>query len=150
LHRILVVNGPNLNLLGRRQPSIYGKESLADVETRLRERARQWKDLELRFFQSNGEGTLLDWLQQEAPEAHGIILNPGGLTHSSICLRDALEALERPCIEVHLSNIQAREDFRRRSVVAEVCVGSVCGLGAFGYEAALEALARRAGLQRRP
>lgn len=147
--RLLVVNGPNLNLLGQRQPAIYGNETLADIEARLRQAARHWVDLELRFFQSNAEGAILDWLQEEGPQAAGIILNPGGLTHGSVCLRDVVEALERPCVEVHLSNIHGRERFRRRSLVAGVCVGSICGFGAFGYEAALEALARRLGLERR-
>ena len=148
MHCILVMNGPNLNLLGRRDPALYGAATLAELETRLRACARQWRDLELRLMQSNSEGTLLDWLHAEASSAQGLVINPGGLTHTSVCLRDAIEAVGLPTIEVHLSNIDARESFRRRSRIAAVCVGSIRGLGAFGYEAALEALALRAGLER--
>lgn len=149
MHRLLVLQGPNLNLLGNREPELYGSVTLANLEARLAERARQWEDLELRSFQSNSEGALLDWLHAEAPRAHGLILNPGGLTHTSVCLRDAVAAVGLPAIEVHLTNIDAREHFRRRSLLAPVCIGSIRGLGAFGYEAALEALAQRAGLRRR-
>jgi 3-dehydroquinate dehydratase II len=140
MQRILVGHGPNLNLLGEREPEIYGRLTLADIEQRLRARASRHADCELVFFQSNSEGALLDWLQREAPRAHGIILNPGGLAHTSVVLRDAIAALARPTVEVHLSNIHAREPFRRRSLLAAVCVGVVCGLGVAGYEAALEAL----------
>lgn len=146
MHHVLVVNGPNLNLLGRREPEVYGTETLADVEARLRARARAWTGLELVFFQSNGEGALIDWVQAEAPGAIGVILNPGGLAHTSVALRDAVAAVGTPTIEVHLSNIYARESFRRRSLVAGACIGCICGLGSYGYEVALEALARRAGL----
>jgi len=146
VHRILVLNGPNLNLLGRRDPARYGKATLADLEARLRAAARQWPGIELRFFQSNSEGALLDWLHAEAPAAHGLVLNPGGLTHTSVCLRDAVEAVGLPAIEVHLTNIEARERFRQRSLLAPVCLGTIRGLGAYGYEAALRALAARAGL----
>ena len=146
MHRVLVVNGPNLNLLGAREPEVYGTETLADIEARLRARARAWSGLELVFFQSNSEGALIDWVQAHAPGAAGVILNPGGLAHTSVALRDAVAAFGTPTIEVHLSNIHAREPFRRRSLVAGACVGCVCGLGSFGYEVALEALARRAGL----
>ena len=149
MQRILLLQGPNLNLLGRREPALYGSMSLGELEAHLAEWARQWPDLELRCFQSNGEGALLDWLHAEAPQAHGLVLNPGGLTHTSVCLRDAVVAVGLPAIEVHLTNIDARESFRRRSLLAPVCVGSIRGLGAFGYEAAVEALARRAGLRRR-
>ncbi|MFQ5600565.1 MAG: type II 3-dehydroquinate dehydratase [Candidatus Krumholzibacteriia bacterium] len=148
-HRVLVLNGPNLNLLGRREPEVYGSETLADVEERLRRRAWRWPALQLEFFQSNGEGELIDWLHEKAPGAHGAILNPGGLTHTSVALRDAVAAAGLPAIEVHISNIYARESFRRRSLLAGVCVASLCGLGTLGYEAALECLARNAGLQER-
>lgn len=140
---MLVLQGPNLNLLGTREPHVYGTETLADVESRLRTRARDWPGLELEFFQSNSEGAIVDWLQVRAPDAHGLIVNPGGLAHTSVVLRDAIAALALPAIEVHVSNIFAREEFRRTSLTSGVCVGSISGLGTFGYEAALEALATR-------
>ena len=140
--RILVVNGPSLNLLGTREPQIYGSTTLAQIEMRLRELAVQWPGLELEFFQSNSEGAILDYLHAQGPRAHGIVINPGGLAHSSVALRDAVAAIGIPAVEVHLTNIHAREPFRRRSLLAGVCRGSVCGLGPYGYEAALEALAR--------
>ena len=140
--RILVVNGPNLNLLGTREPQIYGSTTLAQIEMRLRELAVQWPGLELEFFQSNSEGAILDYLHAQGPRAHGIVINPGGLAHSSVALRDAVAAIGIPAVEVHVTNIHAREPFRRRSLLAGVCRGSVCGLGPYGYEAALEALAR--------
>ena len=143
--RVLVCNGPNLNLLGQRQPEIYGHASLADIEARLRFLARRWQDVELDFFQSNAEGEIIDWLQAQAPRAQGAIVNPGGLAHTSVVLRDAVAALGLDTVEVHLSNIYAREPFRRRSLLSGVCVGCISGLGAFGYEAALAALARRRG-----
>ena len=147
MHRVLVVNGPNLNWLGKREPELYGVETLADVETMLGARAAAWKGLELRFFQSNGEGEIIDWLQENGPGAAGLIVNPGGLTHSSVSLRDAIAALRVATIEVHVSNVFAREPFRRRSLIAGVCSGSISGLGTYGYAAALESLARRAGLR---
>lgn len=145
MRRILVVNGPNLNLLGAREPEVYGRETLADLESRLRRAAQRWPDVELVFFQSNGEGALIDFLQAQAAHAAGAILNAGGLTHTSVALRDAVRAVGLPTVEVHLTNIYAREPFRRRSLLAGVCVGSVVGLGHFGYEVALEALVRRDG-----
>jgi 3-dehydroquinate dehydratase-2 len=148
--RVLVVNGPNLDQLGRREPELYGRSTLADVEARLRTVAQGWRDLELAFFQSNSEGAIIDYLHAEAPRAGGLIFNPGGLAHTSVSLRDAVAACGVPAIEVHITNIHAREPFRRRSLVAGVCVGSVCGLGTFGYEAALAALASRAGLAALP
>jgi 3-dehydroquinate dehydratase-2 len=148
MKRILVGHGPNLNLLGEREPQIYGQFTLADIETRLRRRAAALSGCELSFFQSNSEGALLDWLHGEAPRAHGLILNPGGLAHTSVVLRDAVAAVALPTIEVHLSNIHAREPFRRRSLLAGVCLGVVTGLGIVGYEAALEVLVGR--LERGP
>jgi 3-dehydroquinate dehydratase-2 len=144
--RILVANGPNLNLLGGREPEVYGTTTLAEIEARLRAQASRWRDLELVFVQSNSEGALIDWLQAQAPAAAGIVINPGGLAHTSVALRDALAALGRPTVEVHLTNIHAREPFRRRSLLAGACLGVVCGLGPFGYEAALDGLARRLGV----
>jgi 3-dehydroquinate dehydratase-2 len=135
----LLVNGPNLNTLGTRRPEIYGTTTLAQIEARVCERAAA-HGAEVVAFQSNHEGALLDFIQQEAPAADGILINPGAFTHYSYALRDALEACERPLIEVHLSNIHARESFRHTSVIAPVALGQVAGLGWHGYLAALDAL----------
>ncbi|HZQ35433.1 MAG TPA: type II 3-dehydroquinate dehydratase [Dehalococcoidia bacterium] len=137
--RILLINGPNLNTLGTRRPEVYGTTTLAQIEARVRERAAA-HGAEIVAFQSNHEGALLDFIQQEAPAADGILINPGAFTHYSYALRDALEACERPIIEVHLSNIHARESFRHTSVIAPIALGQVAGLGWRGYLAALEAL----------
>lgn len=146
--RVLVLQGPNLNLLGTRQPDIYGTTSLAEIEARLRSAARAWRDLEVDFLQSNSEGALLDALHAADANAGAVIINPGGLAHTSVVLRDAIAALRIPTIEVHLSNVHAREPFRHELLSAGACVGVISGLGPFGYEAALQALAQRAGLQR--
>lgn len=135
---ILVVNGPNLNLLGSREPEVYGRETLADLERLLEKAARKLK-CRVEFFQSNHEGALIDCLH-EARSRDGIILNPGGLTHSSVSLRDAVAAIGVPVIEVHLSNIHAREEFRRNSLISPVASGVISGLGSEGYLLALEAL----------
>ena len=137
--RILVVNGPNLNTLGTREPEVYGSDTLPDIMGRLEERARDL-GVEIKTFQSNHEGAIIDFVQQEAPEADGVIINPGALTHYGLSLRDALAGCGRPAIEVHISNLYAREPFRRRSVTAAVCVGVISGLGWRGYLLALEAL----------
>lgn len=137
--RILLINGPNLNTLGQREPDVYGTMTLADIEARVAERAKAL-GAEVRSFQSNHEGALIDFLQQEAPAADGIIMNGGALTHYGLSLRDALASAGKPAIEVHISNIHGREWFRRRSVTAEVCRGVIAGLGWRGYIAALEAL----------
>ena len=137
--RILLINGPNLNLLGARRPEIYGRTTLAEIEAEARDRATA-AGVELICYQSNSEGALIDFIQEHAGGAVGIIMNPGAFTHYSYALRDAVEATELPLIEVHLSNIHARESFRHTSVIAPVAVGQVAGLGRHGYPAALDAL----------
>ena len=139
---VFVLNGPSLNLLGTREPEVYGSETLDDIAARLSQRAREL-GLALDIRQSNHEGHLIDWLQEaHAMGARAVILNPGGYTHTSVALRDAVAAIATPVIEVHLSNPQARESFRRRSLVAGVARGSIAGFGADGYILALDAAAR--------
>ncbi len=137
--RILLINGPNLNALGQRQPQIYGSLTLKEIEERVAQRGREL-EAELRCFQSNSEGDIVDFLQAETAEADGVIINPGALTHYSLALRVALEATDLPIIEVHISNIYAREEFRHHSVIADIAVGQISGLGWRGYISALEAL----------
>lgn len=142
--RVLVLNGPNLNLLGTREPDKYGRTTLEEIVNRLGALARSLEPpLEIEHIQSNYEGALVDAIQQRGPGAIGIVINPGALTHYSIALRDALAAIDTPAIEVHISNIHAREEFRHRSVVAPVVVGQIAGLGDHGYELALRHLAMR-------
>jgi len=145
MQHLLIVNGPNLNLLGTREPHIYGTQTLGDLEARLRARAHKLGDVTLEFFQSNSEGALLDWLQENGPRSTGVILNAGALSHTSIALRDAISALSLRVVEVHLSNTQARESFRQQSLLAAVCRGSIVGLGMVGYELAMEALCSDGG-----
>ena len=135
-----ILNGPNLNLLGVREPSIYGRDTLGDIEERCAARGAAL-GLEIDFRQSNHEGQLVDWIQEARESADGIILNAGALTHTSVALLDALSAAELPIIEVHLSNIFRRESFRHHSYVSLVANGVICGLGAKGYELALDAIA---------
>lgn len=137
--RILLVNGPNLNTLGQRQPHIYGTLTLADIVARVRERA-QGHGAEILDFQSNHEGALIDFLQAEAPSADGIIINGGAYTHTSIALRDALAATDLPVVEIHISNIYAREGFRQHSYISGIARGLITGLGWRGYLAALDGL----------
>ncbi len=144
--RILVLNGPNLNMLGRREPDVYGSQTLSDIEQML---VRSFPGHALSFLQTNHEGVLIDRLQAAQHDGtEGIILNPGGLTHTSVALRDAVSSLSVPVVEVHLSNIHAREPFRHLSLVAPVCVGQIAGLGPLGYHLAVEALANRIGGER--
>ena len=139
---VLILNGPNLNLLGTRQPEIYGRETLADIKTACQEHARTL-GLSADFIQSNHEGELVDWIQK-APSHHaGIIINPAAYTHYSIALLDALKAVKLPAIEVHISNVHQREEFRHHSVTAPACVGQIVGLGLTGYVLALRYLAGR-------
>ena len=137
---VFVLNGPNLNLLGTREPAIYGSATLADVEAACRARA-QALGLAVRFEQTNHEGQLIDWLHEAGRSAAGVALNPGGLTHTSVALHDAIKAVAPPVIEVHLSNPAAREPFRHHSYVASAARGTIAGLGVLGYVLAIEALA---------
>jgi 3-dehydroquinate dehydratase-2 len=137
--RILLVNGPNLNLLGAREPGIYGTTTLAEIEEAVSRRARELGHDTI-ALQSNSEGEIIDFLQANAKDAGAIIINPGALTHYGIGLRDCLASLSIPAVEVHLSNIYAREDFRKTSVTAPVCRGVISGLGPQSYLLALEAL----------
>ncbi len=139
---IYVLNGPNLNLLGLREPEIYGADTLDDIAGRLEDRARAL-GVAIDMRQSNHEGHLIDWLHEaQAKGAKAVLLNAGGLSHSSVALHDAVKAIGVPVIEVHLSNPQARESFRRRSLVAAAAKGTITGFGALGYELALDAAAR--------
>lgn len=138
---ILVINGPNLNLLGLREPEIYGHETLADIEEACLERAAELV-VSVEFRQSNHEGQLVDWIHEARQSADGIIINAGAYSHSSIAILDALTAAGLPVIEVHMSNIYRREDFRHVSYVSRVAQGVICGLGGQGYELALTAMAR--------
>lgn len=140
--KILVLHGPNLNLLGQRETQHYGQDTLASIDARLVQRGREG-GCEVATFQSNDEGALIDRVQAaKSDEVAYIIINPAGYTHSSVALRDALAAVAIPFIEVHLSNVHAREAFRRHSYFSEIARGVICGLGPFGYELALQAAMR--------
>ena len=139
MKRIVILNGPNLNLLGTREPDVYGNDSLEELSA-------QWTDFgkahgtEVVCLQSNVEGELVNWIQEYGFDSQAIILNPGGYTHTSVAIRDAISAVPSPVYEVHISHPDAREDFRKTSLIREVCAGSVSGLGTYGYLAALSGL----------
>ncbi|HRD30795.1 MAG TPA: type II 3-dehydroquinate dehydratase [Fimbriimonadaceae bacterium] len=139
IERVLVLNGPNLNLLGFREPELYGKQSLDDINEELVVLSQEL-GIELKIFQSNHEGALIDRIHDERKWANAIIINPGALTHYSYALRDALVSVRIPVIEVHLSNVHARESFRHTSVISPITVGQIVGLGSVGYRLALRAL----------
>ena len=136
--KILFLNGPNLNLLGQREPEIYGRTTLADIEAKVRERASELK-VEVDFRQSNVEGQLVDWIQQAKNKFDVIVINAAAYTHTSIALRDAIAAGGVPTIEIHLSNVHAREEFRHKSLIAPVCRGQITGFGQKSYILGLEA-----------
>ena len=147
--KILVVHGPNLDQLGRREPAIYGRTTLAEIDARLAQVAQE-RGVELECFQSNHEGALIERLHaaaQVGADVSGVLINPGGLTHTSVVLRDALLSTGLPFVEVHLSNVHAREPFRRHSYFSDVAVGVVCGFGAESYELALRGLLGCAALR---
>jgi 3-dehydroquinate dehydratase-2 len=136
---ILVLNGPNLNLLGTRQPEVYGSTTLADVEAMCADKAKAL-GIEIDFRQSNHEGTLVDWIHQAKGKHDGILINAGAYTHTSIALHDAIASVELPVAEVHISNIHKREEFRHLSYISKVSVGMICGFGTYGYLMGIDAL----------
>ncbi|MFU8777938.1 MAG: type II 3-dehydroquinate dehydratase [Roseovarius sp.] len=136
---VLFLNGPNLNLLGMRQPEVYGRTTLADIETMCQDAARE-RDVTITFYQSNHEGALLDAIHAARGTYDGIILNAGAYTHTSVALMDAISSVAIPTIELHLSNVHARESFRHQSYIARVALGVICGFGAQGYVLALDAM----------
>jgi 3-dehydroquinate dehydratase-2 len=140
--KILVINGPNLQLLGKREPDIYGPDGLQAVEVRLGELATDL-GVEIACRQSNHEGEIVDWIGEAADQFEGIIINPAAYTHTSIAIRDALKGCGLPALEVHISNVYSREEFRHRSLTAPVCLGQITGLGTDGYEWALRALVQK-------
>lgn len=142
--KIMVLNGPNLNLLGTREPDIYGTETLANIEAKTQARAAAL-EVEVDFRQSNNEGELVTWVQEGCADCAAIVINAAGYTHTSVAIMDALQACDIPVIELHLSNIHRREDFRRHSYISRAATGMICGFGSHGYELAIEAAAKLAG-----
>jgi 3-dehydroquinate dehydratase-2 len=140
LQKILILHGPNLNLLGQREPEVYGELTLSEIDSRLKKSGENM-GFEVRSYQSNSEGALIDALQEAQEWAAGVVFNPGGYTHTSVALRDAVAAIDVPVIEVHLSHVDAREDFRRISLISAVCVGKISGFGWRSYLLALEQMA---------
>ncbi|MCL1901931.1 MAG: type II 3-dehydroquinate dehydratase [Endomicrobia bacterium] len=141
MKKILVINGPNINMLGAREPEIYGAVTLEQIEKEIVSLAQELK-VEIEFFQSNHEGEIVDKIQQSLGKISGIIINPAAYTHTSVAIRDALSAIAVPAVEVHISNIYAREDFRHNSFTAGVCIGQIAGFGVDGYLFALKKLAK--------
>ncbi len=135
--KFIIINGPNLNLLGKRETTIYGDTDFKDYFTKLK---AQFPSITIDYYQSNIEGELIDKLQKVGFTYEGIILNAGGYTHTSVAIADTIKAISSPCVETHISNIDAREDFRRTSIIGPVCLGSISGFGLFSYQMALEAL----------
>lgn len=140
-HKVLVLNGPNLNMLGVREPEIYGRDTLADIETTCQKHAATL-DLDVEFRQSNNEGELVTWIQEARDSKDALIINAGAFTHTSVALLDALTIFAKPVIELHLSNVFSREEFRHRSYISPAASGIICGFGASGYALALDAVNR--------
>ena len=136
MKKIRIINGPNLNLLGRREPDVYGSLSF---ETYLEQLRTNFPDIDIQYFQSNSEGALIDNIQEAGFTVDGIVLNAGGYTHTSVALRDAIKAVDAPVIEVHISNVHSREDFRHKSMISAVCKGVIAGFGMKSYQLAIEA-----------
>ena len=142
MNSILVIHGPNLNLLGTREPEVYGSQTLADVNQHLQQQAQEW-GLALETYQSNHEGEIVEAIHRARGRHQAIIINPAAFTHTSVAVRDALAGVAIPFIEVHLSNVHQREPFRHHSFMSDLAVGVICGLGAYGYEAALSYWAQK-------